>query len=56
MEAIKQKFPFLISKEAARCFDLWDINWNDVDENYKQVLLDRINDATNKSLNFKLCK
>ena len=42
---IKRKIPFLISQEAAECFELWDIDWNNIDEDYKKLIFERVNQA-----------
>ncbi len=40
-----RQIPFLVSKEAAECYDDWSVNWNDIDENYKRLILDRVEQA-----------
>ncbi len=42
---INLKIPFLISKEAAECFDYWNVDWNNIDENYKELILHRVDKA-----------
>lgn len=40
-----REIPFLISTEAARCFEDWDIDWNQVSPFYSQMILEKVRKA-----------
>ncbi len=42
---IQRRIPFLVSREAAECFENWDIDWKDVNESYKHLITERVQDA-----------
>ena len=42
---INHEIPFLVSKEAAECFKYWDVNWDNVNSSYKDLITQRVQDA-----------
>ena len=45
----RREIPFLVSIEAAACFQYWDVDWNGVSTKYRELMHARVLEATVRS-------
>lgn len=39
---INREIPFLVSPDAAQCFEEWNVDWNSIKDPYKKMIKDRV--------------
>lgn len=39
---IRRKIPFLVSPNSVECFEYWDVEWEKIEDSYKDTIIEQV--------------